>query len=447
MKRILAVLSAAIAIIVVGAVLLVTYNSPNISQGKDVYVGVTYCGNSVEEGKLLIDKVKSYTNLFVLQSGTLQRDFKSVVELGDYAVSAGMYFLPYFGNYVKEPFSAWLDSAKQRWGSHLLGVYYADEPAGKMLDDYVDFEKTATGDEISKTRYGDSVVEKPDGVVVHYEIGGIIHLYQPENPAAGSVAVYATFYPNGTVTPSDQVSSLPGAPTYEKLWASRPFKDVNEAAGRFYARDRDNIEFLSNSTKVFTSDYALNWFDYMAGYDVVLSQIGWNLTFSQQIALVRGAATLQNKDWGAVITWKYDSPPYLDSGPEILSQMRTAYECGAKYIILFNYYDNDGNQFGSLKEEHFQALESFWKDVLNNPQVVPGSIKADSVLVLPKNYAWGMRWIDDKIWGVFKADDQTQHLWDLTQTALASHDFKTDIVYEDENFPPTGKYQHIVQWD
>lgn len=51
------------------------------------YVGVTYCGDSVEEAKLLIDKVKNYTNLFVLQSGTFLSNVKAIEEIGDYAVN------------------------------------------------------------------------------------------------------------------------------------------------------------------------------------------------------------------------------------------------------------------------------------------------------------------------------------------------------------------------
>jgi hypothetical protein len=34
----------------------------------------------------------------------------------------------------------------------------------------------------------------------------------------------------------------------------------------------------------FTSDYALYWFDYLAGYDVVFTQFGWNHTRAQDIA-------------------------------------------------------------------------------------------------------------------------------------------------------------------
>ncbi len=163
---------ALIAIVIIALFAVVfTENNPSASSQNSpkAYVGVTYCGDSVAQGEQLIDKVKGYTNLFVLQSGVLEQDFKSVNELGDYAVAAGMYFLPYFGVYVPAAFSAWLISAKERWGNHLLGVYYGDEPGGKMLDDYVYFNDSATGATITKTIYGDIVVQEPDGIVIQYE--------------------------------------------------------------------------------------------------------------------------------------------------------------------------------------------------------------------------------------------------------------------------------------
>ena len=214
------------------------------------------------------------------------------------------------------------------------------------------------------------------------------------------------------------------------------------------ARDHNKIEYLSNqSITIFTSDYALYWWDYLSGYDVIFAQIGWNLTLAQQIALVRGAAKQQNEDWGIVITWKYNKPPYLDSGTEILSQMRTAYEAGAKYFVLFNYYEEDSNPYGTMMEQHFQALENFWSNVVTNPQITQGTIEADSVLVFPKSYGWGMRTSEDKIWGVYKADDQTHQFWELKQAVLQNHGLRTDIVYEDAEYPLIEGYQNIYYWN
>ena len=438
-----------IVIVLVAGVVFTKFDFSKNSETPKAYVGVAYCGNSVAQGKLLIDKVKDYTNLFVLQSGLLQRDLKSVDELGDYAVSAGMYFIPYFGNFIQFSFSPWFENAKQKWGTHLLGVYYGDEPGGKMLDDYVEYKDLATGDSITKTKYGDIVVQKTNGVVINYDLNGVIHLYEPPLENSGSdIDSEATFYSNCTVNVVKPSADGFSFKSYQELMSVRPFKDINETAQRFYDRDKSNIDFLKvNSTKVFTSDYGLYWFDYLSGYDVVLGQVGWNLTLNQQIALMRGAANLQNKDWGVVITWKYQQPPYLDNGTEILNQMRTAYECGAKYFVLFNYYDSDENPYGTMKEEHFQALESFWNNVVKNPHIIQGSVKADSVLVLPKNYGWGMRWKEDKVWGIFKADEKTEQIWSLMQTTLQEHGLKTDIVYEDAEFRlPTG-YQNIYTWN
>jgi hypothetical protein len=442
----LAVLTIVLIALFAG-VLLAKYEFSGIAdRSPQVYVGVTYGGDSVAQGKLLIDKVRDYSNLFVLQSGLLQRDFRSVEELGDYAISAGMYFLPYFGVYIPSTFSAWLESAKQKWGIHLLGIYYRDEPGGKMLDDYVQFSDNSTGDSITKTKYGDIFVQKSNGVAIQYGMTGVIKLYEQDENDASEIANEATFYSNGSIQIVKSSNGLNdfSYKSYQELTNIRPFKDLNDTSQRFVDRDRSNINFLKmNSTKVFTSDYALYWFDYLSGYDVILSQIGWNLSLNQQIALLRGAATLQNKDWGIVITWKYQQPPYLDNGTEILNQMRTAYQCGAKYFVLFNYYDSNSSTYGTLKEEHFQALKSFWNSVVKNPQVAPGSVKADSVLVLPENYGWGTRWETDKIWGIFSADERTQQLWTLIQKTIQDHGLNMDIIYEDKDFTLPAFYQNI----
>ena len=38
----------------------------------------------------------------------------------------------------------------------------------------------------------------------------------------------------------------------------------------------------------------------------MFAELGWNNSVAEQIALVKGAARLQDKEWGAMITWKYD---------------------------------------------------------------------------------------------------------------------------------------------
>jgi hypothetical protein len=58
-----------------------------------------------------------------------------------------------------------------------------------------------------------------------------------------------------------------------------------------------------------------------------------------------------------------------------------------------------------------------------------------------------MRWPEDKIWGIFTADDKAQQIWDLMQTTLKDHGLKTDIVYDDTEFPLTSDYQHVYYWN
>ena len=452
MKRALAaMLILAIIIAASFAVIFIENNRPAPSKNPpDAFVGVSYTGNSVAQGEQLIKKVKSYTNLFVLQSGLLEQNFESVNELGDYAVAAGMYFLPYFGAYVPSTFSSWLVSAEQKWGSHLLGVYYGDEPGGKMLDSYVYFNDSEGGT-ITKTEYGDVVVQKPNGIVIQYEINGIINLYQPDiYNKSSDLDNEATFYPNGTfqlVRAPDGLIDFSYS-SYQELNSTRPFSNLNDTAQSFIDNDQSSIDFVKiNGAKVFTSDYALFWFDYLSGYDVIMGQLGWNLSVTQQIAFIRGAATLQHKDWGVLITWKYDQQPYLDTSSNILKQMTTAYECGAKYLVLFDYYDSDKTPYGTLSEQDFQTLQSFWNNVVTNPKIIQGSIKADTVLVLPENYGWGARWATDHIWGIFPAGNTTVQYWNLMQDVLQEHGLKTDIVYENPGFPLSPTYQNIYRAD
>lgn len=89
-------------------------------------------------------------------------------------------------------------------------------------------------------------------------------------------------------------------------------ESLDEAAEKYIYYLYVHIKpYIQTGVKLFTADYALYWFDYKSGYDVILCEFGWNHTREIQMALCRGAAEVQGKEWGVIITWTYMKPPYL----------------------------------------------------------------------------------------------------------------------------------------
>ena len=407
-------LSAAILTLLIASIVLTAFFL-SLRREYTPHVGISYCGNSVSEAKLLIDKVKEYTNLFVLQSGDLQRDQNAVFEIGDYAVSSGLNFLPFFSQLNQSWLEEWASQAKKRWGNHFLGVYYGDELAGRTIDSQTNLYDYAADASITKTTRGQVIVEESDGTRISYEKNGDIYLFKPVitantalNGWQNNETLSAIYYQDGTMTAkwyngteiSNQSFSNYELPTREDVMNDFPFKDQNKIANLFVTYYQKSLERLKNqSIRVFTSDYTLYWFDFLAGYDVTLAQFGWNISIEKEIAQVRGAAQIQGKSWGAVITYKYDVTPFLASGKEIYDQMRTAYESGADYIYIFNYPAMPGHPEGILADEHFDALKQFWHDYILTKKDRGITSKAEAVLILPNNLGWGMRFPEDKIWG------------------------------------------------
>jgi hypothetical protein len=480
----------AVFAIVVSLVLLVSAFSYLIfvySAPETFYVGVTYCGESVEEAEQLVDRVKDYTNLFVLQSGPLQNQPDNITAIGDYAVSSGMHFIVYFGSASSWFMKTWLDTYDGHWNDKFLGVYFDDECGGRMLDGEMDFHDQETQSSIYKYADGSISGYKVNGnhsISMGYWQDGRIKLditetsNEPQitdegepNPNYVYKITSVYYYPNGTITAEmwDMSSTDTNEPngmgitaskievienynatfTYEELWNSRPLQTYDETAERFINECKFAMSrYGPQNFTYFTSDYVLYWFDYKASYDVVLAQLGWNHTLAQDIALVRGAAELQNKSWGTIITWKYNHSPYLDTGDAIYEQMKMSYECGAEYVIVFNYAENMTGPYGTLQNEHFDALERFWNDVVQSSAVKHGSINAEAVLVLPENYGWGMRDPEDKIWGLWGPDENSQQIWELSQKLLDQYGLRLDIVYDDPEFPVVDwKYDQIVYWN
>ena len=74
------------------------------------------------------------------------------------------------------------------------------------------------------------------------------------------------------------------------------------------------------------------------------------------------------------------------------------------------------------------------------------SIQPEAVLVLPKNYGWGMRKPDDRGW-YWGPDENSPQIWSISRVLLAWYGLRLDIVYDDPAFPLTGKYPKVYYWN
>jgi len=222
--------------------------------------------------------------------------------------------------------------------------------------------------------------------------------------------------------------------------AANKFFDASYSwLNRRYIRNETGVDVAPSDFNLFTSDYALYWFDYLAGYDTVFAQFGWNYSRQLNIALCRGASTVQNRDWGAIIAWTYNNPPYIESGEELYYDLVLAYENGAKYILVFD--SNEEYNQGILKKEHLEALKQFWQYVKENPRsIIPASERV--AYVLPEDFAYGFRGPNDKIWGLWEADEFSFEISTDLGSLLKEYDTNLDIIYDDgiEIDKTYGKY-------
>ena len=422
-NRVRKFLVPAFLIVILAVSMFAVYVSySNGSQTKidpNAYVGIAFGGNTTDQAKLLIDKVENYTNLFILDVGRnpISANQTKVEEICDYAVSQNLSVIVNVGIKDASNSSSWgwfwnqpsLDGIKQRWtdmwGTKFLGIYYNDEPGGIQLD-------------ASWRRFYEYVGE---------------NLSQVDFPAAQALEdirlKLLNYINNGT----------------------KPTPDDYDLEANFFMQNvimgDPGIENLTaaNITS-FTSDYGLYWWDYMGGYNVMFAELGWNASVAEQIALVKGAARVQDKEWGTMITWKYDDPPYLDSGEQIYNQMLQSYQAGAKYIAVFNYPYNVSGDYGTLTDEHFAAIQRFWKDITTKSFADLSSPLA--ALVLPKNFGWGLRNPNDTIWGFWLTDNRTQQTALVTSKLVSYYGANLDIVYEDPAYPVTKvNYQHVYYWN
>jgi hypothetical protein len=349
---------------------------------KPFYVGTTYSGNSINGAKQLIDNVKNYTNLFVLQSGALMLNFTATEQICDYAVNSGLNIILYYStNCLGEKLNSFLNEAKPRWGSHYLGIYFNDEPAGHLLDSYyyllnddntdisitkdtdvtISFNnQSEVGLNTISTQYKFGIVSgiiiittTLSTIVPHGSIPTVTNL----TPVIPKIPDQTAYYPNGTITyttdttliyePNGTVFDENGQvitnqgnishfEPYQQVWNLNPLLNYTDAANFYVNNLKTTLSSIRNQSNVtlYTSDYGLYWFDYAGGYDTIFSEFGWNNSRQIVVSLCRGAAIAQNKEWGVMITWTYDHKPYLENATQLYNDMKLAYDNGASYVVV-----------------------------------------------------------------------------------------------------------------
>ncbi|HMK95225.1 MAG TPA: NosD domain-containing protein [Candidatus Limnocylindrales bacterium] len=384
------VVTALLLIVLVVVAFFVAYHISSQQKpatSKPFYVGIEVGWNAtLADYETLINTVKSYTNLLLIASPTVIVNETLLYQTCDYAYNAGMYFMPVYYQQINNAASlgytpeSWLESAYERYGNHLLGIYYFDEPGGNQLD---------------------------------------MTKILPEYPVTSKPQSYLDY-----------------ANYFFWLWGHGS-GGVETAA--------NDVHSINTSLSMLTADYGLYWFDYKLGYDTDLAEFGSNNSRPLQISLVRGAAQVQNKSWGALIDWTYNYLPYLESPTEMYNDMVLAYDSGASYIAIYDSSHDYANT--TLNKTYYAQLQNFWKYVKQNADK-HGSLKADTAVVLPQDYGFGFRNPDDSVWQYHNATAWTQKLYSDITSLLNESGSKLDIVYGDPQFQSAiqSSYGKILYW-
>lgn len=376
----------------------------------EFYMGVQCGYNNVTLCKELIDKTKNYTNLFIIGATDIVKNSTLLNEVCDYAYDAGLHFSVYFS----------------------------------PVQTYTDLGENIT----SYTFPNGTVMQTPS--------------YRSSLPTAwinSSVAKYGDRFLGAYVFDEPGGNQLDAA----TLRLVNSEQGYSSAASAYVRNLTSKIQpYLNSSAMIYTADYGLYWFDYKAGYDMVLADLGWNNSRPLQFALCRGAATAQNRAWGAMLTCKYGrgyptdfAEDKMGTGAELYSDLVSAYNNGAKYAVVFDYGEKGGYpretyqpyRYGLLDEEHFDAVKNFWNYIQNNPGK-HGSLKADVALVLPEAYGSCLRSAEDKIWGLFNGDQWSQKMFSDVNSCLNEYGSRLDIAYNDAAFTDSAKnsYSQVIYW-
>jgi hypothetical protein len=361
----------------------------------DVFIGVDIAYyTTVDETKNLIDEYSQYSNLIVFGCCGLTLISASLNDVCQYAYDKGMSFIVYTDSYNLDIYNF----------SHYRFFSWASRAKANWGNQFLGL--------YAKDELGGYQIDKVDSRLINYE---------PAN--------------------------------------------FSECAINYVQNLNFNLNLFRNRTypelySCYTSDYAEYWFDYKGGYDTVFAEVGWGANQQSKqlnIALCRGAATMQNHDWGAIITWNGVDSETVESGPALLNDLKLAYQNGAKYINIFD--SNKAYDESTLTDDQKQALKDFWQYIQANPQR-SSSVSQRVAFVLPKNYGAAFRGADDTVWGFWNSQHnstdpsdnillgQMGNIWSNLNVAQNKYGDKLDVIY-DENLTQNSKggYSRLVYWN
>jgi hypothetical protein len=347
----------------------------------DVYVGVDLSYGDVAEAKAMIDQVSGFTNFIVIGSTRITWYPNKLTETFQYAYDRGLSFISLTPVLSHSGFNSTLSNSE--WLQH------------------------------AEEAWGDRLL-------------GFYHLDEP-----------------GGRQLDRNSSRIQGNSTNIASYLEAANLYTQNLGGSIQRVETNHLN--SSGYTLYTSDYALYWFDYKAGYDTIFAEFGWNYSRQLNVALCRGAAELQNKDWGVMITWTYTEPPYIESGTELYKDLVLAYDNGAKYIVVFD--GNEGWTGGIFQQEHLDALRQFWNYIHNNPRK-NHPVSERTAYVLPNGYGYGFRGPTDHIWGIWEADDFSTNMSKNVKSLLDEYGENLDVIYDDGLQPGnTYGYNQLIYWD
>lgn len=221
--------------------------------------------------------------------------------------------------------------------------------------------------------------------------------------------------------------------------------NYTDAANKFVSTlSQDLAVFKIDNIPMMTSDYALYEFDYKGGYNVVLAEFAYNLSKPLQLAMCRGAAAVNNADWGVIITHTYTQPPYLENAIQLYEDMVYAYQNGAKFILVFDSNLNFTENI--LQPDQLNAMEQFWNYMQTHPQP-QNPVQNRIAYVVPAGYGFGFRGPNDSIWGLWPADSLSASIWGNVTSLLEQYGPNLDIVYEDSLQSSKVQYNKLIFWN